>query len=74
VTGSNLDPEMQEITENLHRSELTALDRAEQVARWVELTAVKKELFSDNLSETKSKGRPPGAPVVLRGAEPSRLA
>jgi ParB/RepB/Spo0J family partition protein len=41
VTGDELDREMREITENLHRAELSALERSEQIARWAELTAAK---------------------------------
>lgn len=41
----NVDPlraELMEIAENLHRAELTALERAEQLARWIELTDAKR--------------------------------
>ena len=41
VTGDEISLEMQEIAENLHRSELTALERSNQIARWAELTAAK---------------------------------
>jgi ParB-like nuclease domain len=41
VTGNEIERELQEIAENLHRSELTALERATQIARWAELTAAK---------------------------------
>lgn len=34
---TNLDAEMWEISENLHRAELTKLERAEQIERWREL-------------------------------------
>jgi ParB/RepB/Spo0J family partition protein len=37
VTGDEIDRALQEIAENLHRSELTALERSEQIAKWVEL-------------------------------------
>lgn len=36
-----IDAELWEIAENLHRAELTALERDEQVARWVALTEQK---------------------------------
>lgn len=39
-----VDAELSEIAENLHRAELTALQRDEQIARWIELTTVKGEL------------------------------
>lgn len=35
--GDEIDAELWEIAENLHRAELTALERDEQIARWVEL-------------------------------------
>lgn len=41
VTGDEIDRQMQEIAENLHRVDLTALERDEQVARWVELVESK---------------------------------
>jgi ParB-like chromosome segregation protein Spo0J len=41
VTGNEIERELQEIAENLHRSELTALERATQIGRWADLTAVK---------------------------------
>ena len=41
VTGTEIERELQEIAENLHRSELTALERDTQIGRWAELTAAK---------------------------------
>lgn len=41
VTDNEIDREMQEIAENLHRAELTALERDTQIGRWAELTAAK---------------------------------
>ena len=51
--------------ENLHRAELTALERDTQIARWVELTAAK---VSDTLSETSPNkgGRPGNAAATAR--------
>lgn len=43
----NVDPlraELMEIAENLHRADLTALQRDEQIARWIELTTAKNEI------------------------------
>lgn len=48
-TVSREEAEMWEISENLHRAELTVLQRSEQVARWVELAAKVAQL-----------GQPPG--------------
>jgi hypothetical protein len=42
VTGDGIDRELREIAENLHRNELTALERDTQVARWIELVSAKK--------------------------------
>jgi ParB-like chromosome segregation protein Spo0J len=39
--GNEIERELQEIAENLHRSELTALERDTQIGRWAELTAAK---------------------------------
>jgi ParB-like chromosome segregation protein Spo0J len=41
VTGNEIERELQEIAENLHRSELTALERDTQIGRWAELTAAR---------------------------------
>lgn len=67
IDGDDIERELHEIAENLHRAELTVLERDKQIARWVELMAVREEV-SDNLSETsapearkkKSKGGRPG--------------
>src|SRR5712691_11176424 len=40
-TGNEIERELQEIAENLHRSELTALERDTHIGRWAELTAAK---------------------------------
>ena len=66
VGGTDVDRELQEIAENLHRAELTVLERSSQVARWIELVAAKE--VSVNLTETsdpaapkkKNKGGRPG--------------
>jgi hypothetical protein len=41
ATGNEIERELQEIAENLHRSELTVPERDSQIGRWAELTAVK---------------------------------
>nr|WP_244635565.1 hypothetical protein [Chthonobacter albigriseus] len=38
MDGDEIDARLWEISENLHRAELTALERDEQVAEWVRLT------------------------------------
>ena len=62
VTGNEVERELQEIAENLHRAELTALERDMQVARWVELTAAKQgEARNASQLEThKKRGQQPG--------------
>lgn len=41
-TGTELDARMWEIAENLHRAELTVLERSEHVAEWVRLAEERK--------------------------------
>lgn len=41
VRGSDVDARLIEIAENLHRAELTTIERSEQVAEWIELTEEK---------------------------------
>ena len=59
VTGSPDEIEMQEISENLHRAELTVLQRAEQVARWIELSEIRKEVSAQVVAKPHG-GRPEG--------------
>lgn len=40
--GSEIDARLWELAENLHRAELTALERDEHIAEWVKLTEEKK--------------------------------
>jgi hypothetical protein len=47
--GSDIKAQLWEISENLHRAELTTLEYGEQVARWVELKNV--ENASEQLTE-----------------------
>lgn len=55
VSMTNAEARMWEIAENLHRAELSKLERSNEVAEWVKLC----DEFRDNLSE-KSRGRPEG--------------
>src|SRR5271166_5018700 len=43
----DIEREFQEIMENLHRAKLTALERSEQIARWIELTEAKLKTDSN---------------------------
>ena len=44
IDGDAIDLELREIAENLHRADLTVQERADQVARWVELIEQKDRL------------------------------
>lgn len=44
---SDEQAEMEEITENLHRKDLTELERAEQLAKWIELSTVPSKAEED---------------------------
>ncbi len=55
---SSIDAELVEISENLHRAELTQLQRDEQIARWMELTDAKR--VSAQLVQKPQGGRPEG--------------
>lgn len=50
------EAEMWEISENLHRAELTVMQRAEQVARWAELADRNKSQLATKIG----RGRPEG--------------
>jgi ParB-like chromosome segregation protein Spo0J len=56
MTENSADIRLWEISENLHRAELTALERDEQIAEWLRLSEAK--VVSDKLSETSKGGRP----------------
>lgn len=58
ATGDDVSAAMIEIAENLHRTELTALERAEHVAEWVRL-AEQKEV-SRQVDAKPLGGRPEG--------------
>jgi ParB/RepB/Spo0J family partition protein len=47
-TGSELEVRLWEIAENLHRAELTALERAQHISQWIKLKG----------------GRGPGSPAI----------
>lgn len=44
VTGDEIDRRLREISENLHRAELTVQERADQVAEWSDLVSQKEVL------------------------------
>ncbi|MET4277409.1 MULTISPECIES: ParB/RepB/Spo0J family partition protein [unclassified Bradyrhizobium] len=45
---SDVDAELTEISENLHRAELTVLQRDGQIARWIESTTIKPDISDDD--------------------------
>ena len=56
------DAQLWEIAENLHRADLTALQRSKQVALWIKLTEEKQAeaAFRGNLPRNSGAGRPAG--------------
>lgn len=61
VNMDEIDRKLWEIAENLHRSELTAKERAEQIAEWVRLAEEKRKRKSEVLTQVVAKpngGRP----------------
>ena len=59
VHGDDVDARLWEIAENLHRADLSALERAEHVAEWVKLVSAK-------LAETPRAGRPGAVAAASR--------
>ena len=56
IDCDEIDAELIEITENLHRNDLNALERAEQVAEWDRLIAKRREIRqSAQLAQNESK-------------------
>lgn len=55
-----IDAQLWEIAENLHRAELTKLERDEQVALWVKLQDQKREAVSAQSAQKPQGGRPEG--------------
>jgi len=55
-TGSDVDRRLMEISENLHRAELTVQERSEQIAEWVELAKV-TQLVSPSNVQPKESGK-----------------
>ncbi|UFX41708.1 ParB/RepB/Spo0J family partition protein [Bradyrhizobium sp. 41S5] len=52
VSGSELDHRLHEIAENLHRAELTKLERDEQVAEWIKIN---ERIHSSQIAKNESK-------------------
>jgi len=64
-TGSEIDAKMWEIAENLHRSDLTALERAEHVAEWIRLEKERDGVVLAQVEPKPQGGRSSGG---IRGA------
>lgn len=58
IYGEDIEIELREIAENLHREDLSKLERDNHLARWIELTDV-KEVSTQVVSKPKG-GRPEG--------------
>jgi ParB family chromosome partitioning protein len=58
IEGDEAEAEMWEIAENLHRADLTALQRDEQIARWIELSEAMQ--VSPQVVAKPKGGRPDG--------------
>lgn len=58
ATVDDIEAAMIEIAENLHRSDLTALERSEQAAEWVRLAD--QQAISRQVDEKIGRGRPEG--------------
>jgi ParB-like chromosome segregation protein Spo0J len=54
VTGDEIERELQGIAENLHRAELTTLERDTQIGRWAELKAAKASQVETPLGGAQS--------------------
>jgi ParB family transcriptional regulator, chromosome partitioning protein len=65
VDMDDIDARLWTISENLHRTELTALERSEQIAEWIKLTAEKAEADKNaevlaQVAQNPQGGRPEG--------------
>jgi len=59
MQGDGIDARLWTIAENLHRADLTLLERAEQEAEWVRLVDEKKQVSGQNVQKRRA-GRPEG--------------
>lgn len=61
--------ELEEITENLHRKDLTELERSEQLARWIELTnsAPEEDFMGDGEPKVEAKGNRSAKATSVKG-------
>jgi ParB-like chromosome segregation protein Spo0J len=60
IEGDDRRARLAEISENLHRAELTALEEAEQVAEWIRLVEELQQEISARSAQKSGPGRPEG--------------
>ena len=60
VSFSDVDARLWEISENLHRAELSVGERADQIAEWVRLTEPARREVSAQVAPNPQGGRPEG--------------
>lgn len=64
---TNLEARMWEISENLHRADLSKQERAEQIAEWIELADEKRKLAAARpLSDSGGRGNESGVRAAAR--------
>lgn len=66
VTMTNDEARLWEIAENLHRAELTKLERDEQIAEWIKITEKISTSQSGSLRADGRGGRPAGIETAAR--------
>lgn len=57
IKGGKRVAELWEVSENLHRAELTALEESILIARWLKLTGAGESISAQN-GQKKGRGRP----------------
>lgn len=66
VTGDEIDRRLREISENLHRAELTVQERSEQVAEWTDLIDQKNKLVQVGPVSKGGRGKEGGERKAAR--------
>ena len=74
-TADDIDRKIAEITENLHRCELTELERAKHIDEWDKLLRKREEMkaavkaAAEELKPKAKRGRPPGSKNGVKSAQ-----